>query len=90
MATNNTQGITITVNDHKAGVLENLPTDSSIGRNGVQGIWFETEVPFDASLMKQGTNVMTLTVPVSGANNGIIYDYLRLELDENAKPPAGN
>jgi rhamnogalacturonan endolyase len=90
IATNNTQGITVTVNNHDAGTLDRLPTDSAIGRNGIRGIWFETEVPFDASLMKQGSNVLTLTVPAGGANSGIIYDYLRLELDESAQPPAGN
>jgi hypothetical protein len=28
-----------------------------------------------------------LTVPAGGLTSGIIYDYLRLELDENAEPP---
>jgi hypothetical protein len=27
-------------------------------------------------------------VPQGNVNNGIIYDYLRLELDENAAPTA--
>jgi hypothetical protein len=26
-------------------------------------------------------------VPAGGLTSGIIYDYLRLELDENAEPP---
>jgi hypothetical protein len=38
--------------------------------------------------MKQGKNVLALTVPAGGLMNGIIYDYLRLELDENAAPPG--
>jgi rhamnogalacturonan endolyase len=42
-------------------------------------------VPFDASLLKQGDNVLTLTVPAGPVNNGVIYDYLRLELDEAAQ-----
>jgi hypothetical protein len=28
--------------------------------------------------------VLTLTVPAGPVNNGIIYDYLRLELDDSA------
>ncbi len=36
--------------------------------------------------MTAGTNTLALTVPPGGLANGIIYDYLRLELDENAKP----
>ena len=37
--------------------------------------------------MKAGKNVLSLTVPAGGLTSGIIYDYLRLELDENAPPP---
>jgi hypothetical protein len=32
--------------------------------------------------MKAGTNVMQLVVPAGSVTSGIIYDYLRLELDE--------
>ena len=38
--------------------------------------------------MKQGTNVLKLIVPAGPVNNGVIYDYVRLELDEPALPPA--
>ena len=34
--------------------------------------------------MHAGKNVLGLTVPAGPLMNGIIYDYLRLELDENA------
>jgi rhamnogalacturonan endolyase len=37
--------------------------------------------------MKQGTNVLTLTIPAGSVNNGVVYDYLRLELDETAQAP---
>jgi rhamnogalacturonan endolyase len=58
-----------------------VPGDSTISRNAVQGLWYEREIPFPASRLKAGTNVLTLTVPAGGITNGIIYDYLRLELD---------
>jgi rhamnogalacturonan endolyase len=48
----------------------------------------EKGVVFDASLMKAGENVMKLTIPAGGLTSGIIYDYLRLEVDASAKPPA--
>jgi rhamnogalacturonan endolyase len=73
------------VNDQPAGVAGNFPSDSSLGRNTIQGIWTQREVPFDASLLKQGDNTVKLTVPAGGGTAGIVYDYLRLELDENAK-----
>jgi rhamnogalacturonan endolyase len=33
-------------------------------------------------LLKKGTNVLKLIVPAGPVNNGVIYDYLRLELQE--------
>jgi rhamnogalacturonan endolyase len=47
----------------------------------------EHNLAFDASLMKSGTNLLELTIPAGGLTSGILYDYLRLELDENAPPP---
>jgi rhamnogalacturonan endolyase len=49
-------------------------------------MWYEREVPFDATLLKAGANTLTLTVPEGAVSDGVEYDYLRLELDENAKP----
>jgi rhamnogalacturonan endolyase len=34
--------------------------------------------------MKTGSNVLKLTMPAGAVNLGVIYDYLRLELDESA------
>ena len=34
--------------------------------------------------MKAGTNVVKRTMPAGPVNLGVIYDYLRLEIDENA------
>jgi rhamnogalacturonan endolyase len=62
--------------------------DSTVGRNGIQGLWYQREVPFAATMLKAGTNVVTLTVPAGAQTNGVIYDYLRLELDENATLPV--
>ena len=60
-------------------------TDGAIARNGITGVWSERDVTFDASAMKAGTNVLKLTVPAGSTTSGVIYDYLRLELDEKAK-----
>jgi rhamnogalacturonan endolyase len=74
--------LAVVVNGQAAGKLERLVTDGTIARHGIQGIWYEREIGFDASLLKAGVNVLTLTVPAGPINNGLIYDYLRLELDE--------
>ena len=75
--------IGVTVNGQLAGKIAR-PADSGISHNGIMGIWMEHELPFDASLLKAGTNVVTLTIPAGPVNTGVIYDYLRLELDESA------
>jgi hypothetical protein len=31
---------------------------------------------------------MTFTVPAGDLQSGVVWDYLRLELDENSKPPT--
>jgi rhamnogalacturonan endolyase len=36
-------------------------------------------------LLKPGENEMQLTVPAGDLTSGVVYDYLRLELDENHK-----
>jgi rhamnogalacturonan endolyase len=77
-----TRSLAVTVNDQPAGEVTNLVGDGVITRHGIQGIWYEREVSFDAALMKQGTNSLKLTVPAGPVNNGIVYDYIRLELDD--------
>jgi rhamnogalacturonan endolyase len=81
--------LNVTVNDKPAGNLDrlNVHGDSTITRHNIQGIWFERELAFDASLLKPGQNTLTLTVPGGSLNAGIIYDCVRLELDENAQAP---
>ena len=49
----------------------------------VFGFWQEKDVAFDASLLKQGKNVLQLTVPAGPVMDGVQYDYLRLEVNEN-------
>jgi rhamnogalacturonan endolyase len=88
IAAASTRSIDVTVNDKPAGTIDRLPGgDATITRHGIQGIWYERELAFDAALMKQGDNTLTLIVPAGPVNNGVIYDYLRLELDD-AKPFA--
>jgi rhamnogalacturonan endolyase len=76
-----TRQIDVTVNDQPAGRIERLLNDGAIPRHSIQGLWYERELAFDAALLKQGANELRLTVPAGPINNGVIYDYLRLELD---------
>jgi rhamnogalacturonan endolyase len=81
--------INVTVNDQPAGKVDRLLVDGAITRHSIQGLWYEREVAFDATLLKSGTNVLKLIVPKGPVNNGVIYDYLRLELDESATATPG-
>ena len=74
----------VSVNRQPAGKITLGVGDGAITRHSIQGLWYEREIAFDAALLKTGDNVLTLTIPAGPVNNGIIYDYLRLELDENA------
>jgi rhamnogalacturonan endolyase len=74
----------VAVNDQPAGTIDRLIGDGAIPRHSIQGLWYERELTFDAALLKAGTNILKLVVPAGPINNGLIYDYLRLELDEGA------
>ena len=77
-----TQRLSVDVNGHPTDGLTNLAGDGVITRHGSQGIWYEAKVSFDASLLLAGRNTLTLTVPEGPVNNGLIYDYLRLEIGD--------
>jgi rhamnogalacturonan endolyase len=76
------RSVAVTVNDQPAGQIDRIEGDGTVARNGISGIWFERELPFDASLLKSGPNILKLTVPPGSVTAGVIYDYLRLELED--------
>jgi len=78
----------IEVNGKSAGKLEGLRPDGVITRHGSQGIWYEKAVEFDASLMMKGVNTLKIIVPEGSPNNGLVYDYIRLELADNSMAMA--
>jgi rhamnogalacturonan endolyase len=82
------RAIDVTVNDRPAGRVDRLLNDGAITRHSIQGLWYERELAFDATLMKMGSNVLKLIVPAGPINNGIIYDYVRLELDDAKAAPT--
>jgi len=87
-------GLAVAVNGKSAGAIgDGNGTDNArlIGTNAIRyntdkGLWQQRTLKFDATLLKQGENEMTFTVPAGDLQSGVVWDYLRLELDENAKP----
>lgn len=80
-----TRRLEVAVNGQPVATITDLPNTSVIHRDAIRGYWTERAVAFDASLLKAGTNVLTLTIPAGSVASGVVYDYLRLELDENAQ-----
>ncbi|HKI68268.1 MAG TPA: polysaccharide lyase family protein, partial [Verrucomicrobiae bacterium] len=82
-----TRELGVSVNGQTVGTVSNLFYNATINRDGIGGSWSEHDVAFDASVMKAGKNVMKLSIPGGSLTSGIMYDYLRLALDETASPP---
>jgi rhamnogalacturonan endolyase len=68
------------------GTIRTVPTNA-LRYNTDKGVWREYIQPFDATLLSAGENKLQLTVPAGDLTTGVVYDYLRLELDEHHPPP---
>ena len=75
-------GVQVQVNDKSAGGTGPLVRSGVMHRDGIRGYWQEKAVAFDASLLKTGTNVIKLTNPGRSWTEGVLYDYLRLEVED--------
>jgi rhamnogalacturonan endolyase len=83
-------GVDVVVNDKAAGGTGRLVDSGVMHRDGIRGFWEERKVSFDAALLKAGPNVLKLTNTGRNWTEGVLYDYLRLELDESATSPKEN
>jgi len=77
--------VAVGVNGQGVGSLQPFGTNA-IRYNTTGGVWQEVHLTFDASLLKAGENTLTITVPGGTLQSGLVYDYLRLELNEAYKP----
>ena len=75
-------GLAVAVNGKSAGTIRFISTNA-IRYNTDKGVWREYTQFFDAAMLKPGENEIQLTVPAGEVTSGVVYDYLRLELDEN-------
>ncbi len=78
-------GLAVGVNGQEVGTIRPISTNA-LRYNTNKSVWYEYTQPFDAALLRQGENEMTLTVPAGELTTGVVYDYLRLELDESNAP----
>jgi rhamnogalacturonan endolyase len=90
-------GLPVAVNGTSVGALGDgsnpdnprLINTDAIRYNTDKGLWQQRTLKFDAALLKPGENTITFTVPAGDVSTGVVWDYLRLELDENAKMASG-
>ena len=76
------------LNGLQIGTTGDLMGDSSIHRNGIYGYFRERFISFDASLLKQGENIITLSIvprerrrPCANYSYfGVMYDFVQLEV----------
>jgi rhamnogalacturonan endolyase len=74
-------GLVVGVNGNTAGTIQTVGTNA-LRYNTDTGVWREYTQKFDASMLRAGENQMQLTVPAGELTSGVVYDYLRLELNE--------
>ena len=80
-------GLAVAVNSQSVGTIRTIATNA-LRYNTDKGVWREYTLAFDAALLKQGENEIKLTVPAGDLTSGVVYDYLRLELNEDYKPAS--
>jgi len=72
--------VTVGVNGQRIGDTGRLPATGVMHRDGIRGYWFERALAFDGKLLQAGTNVITLTSHADNWTQGVLYDYVRLEM----------
>ncbi len=58
---------------------------NAIRYNTDKGFWQQRTLTFDAGVLKAGENTLTFTVAGGSLQSGVVWDYVRLELDDAAK-----
>ena len=83
--------IDVAVNGHPVGTTGPLPSSGVMHRDGIRGTEIERDIPFNTSNLLAGKNVMELTTHARNWVDGVLYDYLRLEVDDaGAKSVSAN
>lgn len=74
--------VEVFVNDKSIGDTGPLPSTSAMQRDGIRAFWIEKPLRFDAALLQAGVNVIKLKSHANTWSQGVMYDVVRLELDE--------
>ncbi len=85
--------LAVAVNGKSVGAIGNnssvanapIVATNALRYNTDMGVWQERTLTFDAAVLQPGENSLTLTVPAGDVTTGVVYDYLRLELNDSFK-----
>jgi rhamnogalacturonan endolyase len=73
--------LNITINGQPVGRFRTA-ADNAMIRAGIHGQYAEQDIPFNATLLKPGRNIIGLTQSAGGnAQKSVMYDCVRLEMD---------
>ena len=72
--------VDVAVNGSPVGGTGELPESGVMHRDGIRGVEIYRDIRFDAALLKPGQNTIELTKRARTWTDGVLYDYLRLEL----------
>ncbi len=76
--------VEVFVNDQSIGDTGPLPSTSAMQRDGIRAFWIEKPLSFAAGLLQGGVNTIKLKSHANTWSQGVMYDVVRLELDEPA------
>lgn len=76
--------VEVFVNEKSIGDTGPLPSTSAMQRDGIRAFWIEKPMTFDAALLQGGVNVIKLKSQANTWSQGVMYDVVRLELNEPA------
>lgn len=78
--------VDIMLNGQKIGTSGDLPESGAMHRDGIRGATLvECNVNFDSKILKPQGNIIELYKHARAWHEGVLYDYVRLEVDENKK-----
>jgi rhamnogalacturonan endolyase len=74
--------VDVSVNGHSIGSTGELPESGVMHRDGIRGTEIERNLRFNANLLIAGKNVIELKKNAHSWVDGVLYDYVRLEVSE--------
>lgn len=77
--------VDVAINGRAIGSTGELPESGVMHRDGIRGVEILRDLKFDAAYLTSGTNVIELTKHARTWTDGVLYDYLRLELEETQR-----